>query len=60
MILSLNILIKEKRKMASNSKKTKSMRGRKTKSNKRNLKANQKRIQRNTEILKELASKEKT
>jgi hypothetical protein len=45
--------------MASNSKKTKSIRYRKAKPNRRNLKADQKRIQRNAEILKELASKEK-
>ncbi len=45
--------------MASNSKKTKRIRSRKAKPNRRNLKADQKRIQRNAEILKELASKEK-
>lgn len=46
--------------MASNSKKTKRIRHRKAAPNKRNLKADQKRLQRNTEILKELASKEET
>jgi len=45
--------------MASNRKKTKSIRANKAKPNKRNLKANQKRIQRNAEILQELASKDK-
>ena len=45
--------------MASNSKKTKNIRARKAKPNRRNLKADQKRIQRNAEILKELALKEK-
>jgi len=45
--------------MASNSKKTKAIRGRKTKPNKVNLKANMKRIQKNTEILRELAEKER-
>ena len=43
--------------MASNRKKTKAIRARKAKPNRRNLKANQKRIQRNNEMLKELASK---
>ncbi|MCP4683173.1 MAG: hypothetical protein GY864_12625 [Desulfobacterales bacterium] len=45
--------------MGSNSKQTKLIRDRKAKSNKKNLKANQKRIQRNSEILRELAAKEK-
>ena len=45
--------------MGSNSKQTKLIRDRKTKPNKKNLEANQKRIQRNAEILRELASKEK-
>lgn len=44
--------------MASNRKKTKAIRARKAKPNRRNLKANQKRIQRNNEMLKELASKD--
>ena len=42
--------------MSSNAKKTKRIRARKAKPNKRNLKANLKRIQKNGEILKELAS----
>lgn len=46
--------------MASNAKKTKRIRARKAKANKRNLKANQKRIQRNAEILRDLASNEET
>jgi len=44
--------------MAANRKKTNIIRARKAKPNKRNLKANQRRIQRNTEILRELASRE--
>lgn len=43
--------------MSSNRKQTRLVRARKAKSNKVNLKKNQKRIQKNTEILKELASK---
>ena len=46
--------------MASNSKKTKAIRDRKTKPNKANLKANMKRIQKNTEILRELAGKDRS
>ncbi len=42
--------------MASKSSKTKRIRQNKKKPNKRNLKADMKRIQRNAEILKELAS----
>ncbi|MDY6972567.1 MAG: hypothetical protein SV775_09595 [Thermodesulfobacteriota bacterium] len=42
--------------MASNSKKTKRIRHRKKKPNKANQKANQTRIQRNAEMLRELAS----
>jgi hypothetical protein len=42
--------------MASNAKKNKRIRARKKRPNKGNLKANQKRIQRNTEILAELAA----
>ncbi len=44
--------------MASNTKKAKSIKKRKMKPNKANLKADQKRIQRNAEILRELASKD--
>jgi hypothetical protein len=43
--------------MASNTKKTKNIRNRKKRPNKSNMKANMKRIQRNVEILRELASK---
>jgi hypothetical protein len=46
--------------MASNTKKAKRIRARKKKPNKRNLKANLKRIQRNAEILNELASRTET
>jgi len=42
--------------MASNRKKTKRIRNKKDRPNKANLKANMKRIQKNTEILRELAS----
>ena len=42
--------------MASNSKKTTRIRNRKKRANKVNLKANLKRIQRNAEILRDLAS----
>jgi hypothetical protein len=42
--------------MASNTKKAKRIRQRKRKPNKRNLKANMKRLSRNDEILKELAA----
>jgi hypothetical protein len=42
--------------MSSNSKKTKAIRARKAKSNKTNLKRGLKRIQRNAEILRDLAS----
>jgi len=45
--------------MGSNLKKTKLIRSRKAKPNKANQKANMKRIQKNQEILKELASKDK-
>jgi hypothetical protein len=45
--------------MASNSKKTKAIRDRKTKPNKANLKVNIKRIQKNTQILRELAEKDR-
>ncbi len=44
--------------MAGNRKKTKRIRARKKAPNKANLKANFQRIQKNTEILRELASKE--
>lgn len=44
--------------MSSNAKKTKAIRQNKTKPNKANLKADQKRQQKNREILKELASKD--
>jgi hypothetical protein len=44
--------------MASNGKKTNIIRVQKAKPNKKNLKADMKRIQRNTEILRELASKD--
>jgi len=44
--------------MAANRKKTKAIRARKAKPNRRNLKTNQKRIQKNKEILKELASRD--
>jgi hypothetical protein len=44
--------------MASNAKKTKAIRARKAKPNKKNRKADQKRIQENTELLRELAAKE--
>jgi hypothetical protein len=46
--------------MSSNRKQTMLVRSRKAKPNKVNLKKNQKRIQKNVEILKELASKERT
>ena len=46
--------------MGSNRKQTELIRARKSRSNKANLKKNQKRIQKNVEILRELASKEKT
>ncbi|MBW1903179.1 MAG: hypothetical protein JRJ20_16355 [Deltaproteobacteria bacterium] len=46
--------------MGSNRKQTMLVRARKAKSNKVNLKKNQKRIQKNAEILRELASKEQT
>ena len=42
--------------MGSNSKKTKLIRARKARANKTNLKKNTKRIQRNAEILRDLAS----
>ena len=42
--------------MGSNSKQTSLIRARKAKSNKKNLKKNQERVQKNTEILRELAS----
>jgi len=45
--------------MASKTKKAKNIRNWKDKPNKANLKANTKRIQKNTEILRELASKDK-
>lgn len=44
--------------MPSNTTKTKLIRSNKDKLNKRNIKADQKRIQKNAEILKELASEE--
>ena len=44
--------------MAANRKKTNIIRARKAKPNKKNLKVYMKRIQRNTEILRELASSE--
>lgn len=44
--------------MTSNAKKTKAIRGNKTKPNKANLKANRKRERKNKEILKELAAKD--
>jgi hypothetical protein len=44
--------------MASNTKKAKKIRGRKQAPNKVNLKANMKRIQKNAEILRELAEKD--
>ena len=44
--------------MASNSKKTKKIRGWKKKPNKANLKADLKRTQKNNDVLRELASKE--
>ncbi len=43
--------------MGSNSKQTSLIRARKAKSNKKNLRKNQARIQKNAEILRELASK---
>ncbi len=43
--------------MGSNSKQTGLIRARKAKSNKKNLKKNQERVQKNAEILRELASK---
>ena len=45
--------------MASNAKKTKNIRGWKKKPNKANQKAEMKRIQKNQEILRDLASKDK-
>jgi hypothetical protein len=44
--------------MASNSKKTEAIRSRKARPNRENLKKNAKRIDRNREILRELASKD--
>jgi hypothetical protein len=44
--------------MAANRKKTKIIRARKAKPNKKNLKVNQMRLQRNAEILRDLASVE--
>lgn len=44
--------------MASNSKKTGAIRSRKAKPNRGNIKKNEKRIDRNREILRELASKD--
>lgn len=44
--------------MASNTKKTKAIRARKKRPNKKNLKANLKRIEKNAKILKELAANE--
>lgn len=44
--------------MASNSKKTSAIRNRKKRPNKANLKANQKRLQKNIEILRELSIKD--
>jgi hypothetical protein len=46
--------------MASNRKKTKAIRARKASPNKANLKKNQKRVRRNTEMLRELAAKDKS
>jgi hypothetical protein len=46
--------------MASKTKKTKAARKRKSKPNKGNLKKNQKRIERNLEILRELEEKDKS
>ena len=46
--------------MASKTKKTKAARKRKSKPNKGNLKKNQKRIERNLEILRELKEKDKS
>ena len=45
--------------MGSNAKQTKLIRGRKAAPNKANQKADQKRIKKNTEILRELAAKDK-
>ena len=45
--------------MTSKAKKTKAIRGNKTAPNKANLKADRKRIQRNVEILRDLAKKDK-
>ena len=44
--------------MSSNSKKTKAVRARKAKPNKTNLKRDLKRVQRNAEVLRDLASNE--
>ena len=44
--------------MVSKAKKTKSIRARKTKPNKANLKADMKRLQKNREILRDLAAKD--
>ena len=46
--------------MASNSKKTKAIRANKAKSNKRNLKAAQKRVAKNGRILQQLAGQEES
>ena len=46
--------------MASNSKKTKAIRANKAKPNKRNLKADQKRIAKNARILQELAAQDES
>jgi hypothetical protein len=46
--------------MASNRKKSKAIRARKARPNKANLKKNQKRVQRNIEMLRELAARDKS
>jgi hypothetical protein len=58
--MGIRLLYKKERdiNMTSKAKKTKAIRGRKTAPNKANLKADRKRVQRNLEILKELAEKD--
>ena len=58
MTYSLSGGLKRETSMASHTKKAKKVRGRKQAPNKANLKVNKKRIQKNTEILRELAEKD--
>jgi len=56
--MSHQFFLKEIRTMASNSKKTKLIRARKARPNRKNLKADMKRLQENTKILRSLAEQE--